>query len=133
MAISIAMLRIVNATVMQMQTASTASTICNCRSTMLVADLHRGGNLPTIDDIEYDANKLRTMTEQQLIYQMLCRKDLERPKRPQQLEAVALQTRVITAVEAMITQMKDQQFDFFANKLTELLSEYTTGVAPDGS
>lgn len=62
----------------------------------------------TSEDIEYDPTVLKEMSTSELIYQMLCRKDLERPNRPHQLQAGKLYDEVIAKVQAIAEALRKE-------------------------
>ncbi len=85
---------------------------------------HRGMNLSTADDIEYDAAVLKQMSTEELLYQLLCQKLLERPLRPKRMDAEKLQEQVVEQVAAFVEDLRNQNLDFFANEMNKLLERY---------
>ncbi len=84
----------------------------------------RGGNLPTIDDIEYNTEVLRKMNESELLYQLICREDLKQPNRPHAVDAADFKVSVVKKVGDMADALDDADLDHFAEQLRSMLRKY---------
>ncbi len=106
--------------------------ICNYASQVLevISSNKRCINLSTIADINYDATQLTQLTTNELLYQLICRKDLEHPKRPHQLDAIQLYRNVVNKVKAAADEFRNQKLDFLADGLDQMLVEFETDGEP---
>jgi len=84
----------------------------------------RGINLPTADVIEYDVAKLEAMTGEQLLLQLIARKDLERPKREHRLNARKIQEAALATLQEAADGLREKNLDHFAAQLDEIAAEY---------
>ncbi len=75
--------------------------------------------MSTSEDIEYDREVLKAMSQKDLTYQLLCWKHLERPKRQKQLEAQAFYNTICDGVQAMIDKLAE---DVLTKPFADLLA-----------
>jgi len=79
--------------------------------------------MPTHDVIEYDLDVLQTMNEQDLLIQLIARKDLERPKRERQIQLRDLETIFREQLEDTIAQLDALKLGDFADQVRKLYEE----------
>ncbi len=83
-------------------------------------------NLSTTDIIEYDLEVLQKMTGNQLLIQLIARKDLERPRREHQLQSDAIQAAAIATLKEAEQKLREQNLDFFADELAKIADNYSS-------
>lgn len=89
-------------------------------------------NLPTSADIEYDAVKLKAMSEKELLYQLLCQKLLERPQRPHQVAAEQLRLDVAEQVKEIVDSLRAGGLEQFAIAVEKTLVKYESSYNGGG-
>lgn len=84
------------------------------------------------DGIEYDEEILKQMSTKELTYQLLLHKMLERPLRPQQLDAAKLQNEVMANVKKIATDLRENGLEQFATVVDGCLADYLTAIEGGG-
>ncbi len=81
--------------------------------------------MSTSEDIEYDPDVLKAMSQKDMIYQLICRKDLDRPKRPKRLQAQQFFNEVCANLQSVIDNLNADPLTVpFAEVLEVQLAEF---------
>lgn len=88
--------------------------------------------MQTIDDIEYDHEVLKAKTVEQLLYQLICLKHLDRPNRVEQMAAKAYYEGVVAKTLEYLIDVKELGVPVLHEALHEGLLKYQEAVKAVG-